>query len=81
MKIRLMLYFLILVAGIYVFIFFTKPKWSPNYCSQFSGFNSYAWGHGSERCEKAGCMVQKTKEIDDLNIFDDEGFTYKCVKK
>ena len=81
MKIRIIIYLIILLLGIGIFTYSTKPKWSPWYCGQYSGFHSYAWGGGSEKCSQAGCKIKKLKEIDDPNDFDDEGFSYKCINK
>jgi len=52
-----------------------------DYCSQFSGFHSFAWGGGSEKCEANGCRVIIVRQIDDPRAKDDEGFEYKCVAK
>lgn len=82
MKIRIIIYVIVLLLGVGIFLYWTpnKPKWSPWYCSQYSGFHSYAWGGGSEKCVAAGCEVKKIKEVDDPQNFDDEGFIYKCVR-
>lgn len=82
MKVRITIYLIILLAGVGIFLYVTpdKSNWNPWYCSQYSGFHSYAWGGGSGKCTKAGCSVEKIREIDDPQIFDDEGFEYKCVR-
>lgn len=77
----LLFVFIAIVVGIY--LMFTIGPWSEKYryCDQFSGFHSTAWGGGSERCARAGCVVKKIREVDNPTIYDDQGFEFECVPK
>lgn len=83
MKIRIIVYItvpLILGVGIFLYTISEKSEGDSSYCQQYSGFHSYAWGGGSEKCLEAGCKVKKTREVNDPQINDDEGFIFKCVQ-
>jgi hypothetical protein len=66
-----------------VYTFIGKPKWSPNYCSQFSGTHSYAWGGSKiQECEENGCRVKIIEEMgNNDNIYDNEAAEIECIKK
>lgn len=94
MKIRMVIYLSILFVGLGLFFYLMRSKIgvydavtktvSPNtYCNQFSGTVSAAWGKDtSDICVKKGCMVLEKVEFGkNDNIFDNDGFTYKCVPK
>lgn len=82
MKAKVVIVIVVLLGGVGIFLYVTpnKPMWSPWYCKQYSSFHSYARGDKPRSCVEAGCKVNKTKEIDDPDIFDDEGYYYNCTK-
>ncbi len=73
---------IIVLSFITATLFIFKPKWTPFYCSQYSGFQSYAWNGNFDKCNKAGCLAIKTKEVSGApGMFDGDGYQFKCVGK
>ncbi|MBN1584884.1 hypothetical protein JW899_00770 [Candidatus Uhrbacteria bacterium] len=82
-KTRIAIYLAVLLLGLAAFAYVSKPTWSPWYCGQFSGFHSHAWNNSfsqSSLCVKNGCRVIKLQEMDDPDLFDDDGYLFRCVR-
>lgn len=81
MKVRILIYVSLLFIGTALVLYYTNPPWTPWYCSQHSGFRSYAWGGLDQRCEQARCVVQKTEEIHVPGAYDADGYRFRCIRK
>jgi len=90
MKIRLIIYLIILVVGTGLFLVITYPKASfeilnkvaPNFsCNLFSGQQSVLGDLENSNCVKNGCAIQIVTTTNRTDCFDCDYYTFKCVPK
>ncbi|MFC1649127.1 hypothetical protein ACFL2C_00230 [Patescibacteria group bacterium] len=77
-KVRIVLFIILLLVVVYWL--YSSGK-NTKHCENLSGFHSYAWGGGSQECELANCRVEVTEYVNDPDIFDDEGYYFRCVSR
>jgi len=71
-------WYVIALGIIFIILIIALVSHSLDYCGQFSGSGSYAWGGGYE-CKKAGCHMKiYNEQSGGPNCYDCDSYDFIC---